>query len=43
MERLSTTVGGEAVGGSSCGGELRPGGGSSKMISDGRADIDPRF
>ena len=38
MKHAGTTEGGETVGGSSCGSQLSPGGGSTEMISDGRLD-----
>jgi hypothetical protein len=38
MEHAGPTEGGQAVGGSSCGGELSPGGGTAEMISDRRPD-----
>ena len=38
MQHAGTTECGEAVGCSSCGGELRPGGGAAEMISDGCSD-----
>jgi hypothetical protein len=40
MEHAGPTQGGETVGGSSCGGQLSPGGGSAEMISDSRPDAD---
>jgi phosphoketolase len=42
VKHASTTRGGEAVGGSSCGGELGTGWGSAEMISDGSTDVDRR-
>jgi hypothetical protein len=38
VKHAGTTQRGEAVGCSSCSGELRPGGGSAEMISDGCPD-----
>ena len=38
VKHAGTTEGGETVGGSSCGSELSPGGGSAEMISDGCSD-----
>ena len=38
VKHTGTTEGGETVGGSSCGSELSPGGGSTEMISDGCTD-----
>ena len=38
VEHAGTTEGGETVGGSSCGSQLSPGGGSAEMISDGCSD-----
>jgi hypothetical protein len=35
---LGTTQSGETVGGSSCGGELSPGRGTTEMINDRRPD-----
>jgi len=38
VQHAGTTEGGEAVGGSSCGSQLSPCGGSTQMISDGCPD-----
>ena len=43
MEHAGTTEGGEAVGGSSCGSQLSPGGRSAEMISDRRPDANDKI
>jgi hypothetical protein len=42
MKRASTTEGDQTVGGTSCGGELSPGGRSAQMISDGCSDANSK-
>jgi hypothetical protein len=42
MKRAGTTEGGETVGGTSCGGQLSPGGRSAQMISDGCSDANSK-
>jgi hypothetical protein len=42
MKHAGATEGGEAVGGSSGSSQLRPGGGSAEMISDGCSDTDSK-
>ena len=43
VEHAGTTERGKSVGGSSCGGELSPGGGSTEVISDSRTDADRKM
>jgi hypothetical protein len=38
MQHSGTTESGETMGGSSCGSEFRPRGGSAEMINDGCSD-----
>jgi hypothetical protein len=40
VQHMGTTETSETMGGSSCGVELSPGGGSSEVISDGSSDAD---